>query len=250
MSEVGGSPTADPLSYPGDVPDQPFVLDHGEICPLASDRLSLPDVNERRLIVAVGSNAAPARMMEKLGPDAVVPVLFVGVLGMDVRYSAHVTRYGAVPATAWPVAGAALTLPALLLDDEQLAALDATEPNYDRVPLAELGVRLTTPGHRRQARASTYVTRRGWYRLEGGEPALPPLRGPTSGRRGRVLDQLQVLARVRELASSARPALDLVDVEALLGALRSHDADLTPGELTALLAAEGWASADGRTPAA
>jgi len=247
---VGGSPTADPLSYPGDIPDQPFVLDHGEVSPLSRGRPSAPDMNERHLVVAVGSNAAPARLVEKLGPDAAVPVLLLRVVGMDVRYSAHVTRYGAVPTTAWPQAGAALTLPALLLDDVQLVALDATEPNYDRVPLADVGVRLPSHEHQRRASISTYVTRRGWYRLEGREPALPPLRGRTAGRRGTVLGQGQVLATVLAVARSARPELDLPDVTALIAALRSHDVDLTPRELTAMLAADGRSSAEGRSPAA
>lgn len=250
MSEVGGSPTAHPLSYPGDLPDQPFVLDHGEVRPLNSGRFSTAVMSERHLVVAVGSNAAPARLVEKLGADEVVPVVSAAVVGMDVRYSAHITRYGAVPTTAWPSTGAAVSLPALLLDDDQLTALDATEPNYDRVPLAELGVRLPIDGDDRRASASTYVTCRGWYRLEGGEPALPPLRGETSGRAGTILDQAQVLADVLGLVRSARPELDLADVTALLGALRSQDVDLTPRELTALLAAEGRASGEGRPPAA
>ena len=253
---LGPSPSDDPLSYPGGTQDQPFLLDHGDTRPLDVRTLDGGLVTGGHLVVAAGSNASPARLLEKLGPNAVVPVLFGRALGLDVRYSAHVARYGSVPATAWPVPGTSVPLPALLLDDAQLSALDATEPNYDRIGLGAMGaafhVAWYLEGSVRLPPASgagAYVSRHGWYRLPGGAPAVPPLRWGDD-RRGTVVDQPGMLGDVLSLARSARPDLDLPDVDALLGALRGEDVDLTSRELTALLAASGRSSTEGRSPAA
>ena len=60
--------------------------------------------------------------------------------------SAHVSRPGYLPATPVPDAGAGSELWVVWLDAPALAAIDATEPNYERVRLpARYPVRLT-PG--------------------------------------------------------------------------------------------------------
>ncbi len=211
-------------------------------------------MHDRNLVVVTGSNASPARLVEKLGGDAVVPVLAGTAKGIDVRHSAHVTRYGSVPATAWPVPGASPFLPVLVLDDDQLSELDATEPNYDRLGLDRLGAQLLLLAASAldvhlppPPTAFAYVSRRGWYRLEGGSPALPPLASPSPGRHGTVVTQAEVLTDVLVLARTARPELHLPDLATLLANLRDPDVDLTPAELTALLAASGRASLDRRT---
>ncbi len=244
--ELGTSPTADPLRYPGDRPERPYLLDHGRVRDLPADGLDERLDRARAVVVAAGSNATPARLVEKLGGDAVVALVRVEVRGLDLRYSAHLARYGSVPATAWPSTTTSLRLPALVLDAEQAAALDATEPNYDRRGIdaldgASAAVIAPTPIALPPELVSSYVSRHGWYRLPSGHPALPPAHRSTAatGRHGVVLGQRDVLDDVVRVIRRARPASAPTDVEALLAAVRAGDRDLTSAEVTALLAAEG-----------
>jgi hypothetical protein len=87
--------------------------------------------------------------------------------GWAVVHSAHVSPYGQVPATIVPAAGAATPVHLLLLDD--LAALDATEPNYRRERLEGLDLVADRVG--RVDAAEAYVSR--WGALEIGGAPVP-----------------------------------------------------------------------------
>jgi hypothetical protein len=121
------------LDYPGVVAPGTGVLD--------GDRFWLgghPDrLDDRRLVIAVGCNAAPAVLAGKLrraGASGSVPIVRAEVTGIAVGHSAHVSRGGYVPAAPYAAAVTTVTV-ALWLTDEQRVAVDATEPNYNRVPL-------------------------------------------------------------------------------------------------------------------
>ena len=83
-------------------------------------------------------------------------------------HSAHVSPYGAVPATIVPDPGAAADVHVLLADD--LGALDATEPNYDRVVLD--GVDLEVDRLGRLERVEAYVSKWGPLLVDGAPVAL------------------------------------------------------------------------------
>ncbi len=86
-------------------------------------------------MVAVGSNASRAVLTAKLagvGGVDISPACVV-VHGIAVGYSAHVSARGYIPAAPFASPGAASPLTAFWLDDDQLAALDRTEPNYHRL---------------------------------------------------------------------------------------------------------------------
>lgn len=93
-----------------------------------------PSTKGRAAVLAVGSNAAPARLVEKsLGrPLAALRVVLRDHVAV---YSAHVSRYGAIASTLHPEPGAWCKLHVTLLDSDQLAAVDRTEGNYRRVGL-------------------------------------------------------------------------------------------------------------------
>jgi hypothetical protein len=96
-------------------------------------------------VLAYGANRSHAGIARKLGTDAPVPPVLVSAAclhGFDVVYSAHVSPYGAVPATLQPVAGHAIDVHVLHLDDAQVAAIDAYEPNYQRRELHGISLRL------------------------------------------------------------------------------------------------------------
>jgi hypothetical protein len=95
-------------------------------------------VHERTAVLAVGSNANPGVMLAKLRAaraDTTVVFLQCRVTHLAVGHSAHVSAAGFVPAAPFRRYGAHTSLHLLLLDDDQLRAVDATEPNYRRVSL-------------------------------------------------------------------------------------------------------------------
>jgi hypothetical protein len=127
----------------------PSHLFGGPMIPLdaALSACGRPVLADRRPVLAVGSNASPAQITRKLAGRvrAVVPMTYARVAGLTAGASAHVSRPGYVPAVPVPVPGAVGELVVLWLDDEQLAAVDRTEPNYHRVP-PPASVTVSLPG--------------------------------------------------------------------------------------------------------
>jgi hypothetical protein len=80
--------------------------------------------------------------------------------GWAIVHSAHVSPYGAVPATIVPEPGAEAAVHVLLLDDP--GPLDLTEPNYDRVRLEGLELEVEHLG--RVPSVEAYVSK--WGALE------------------------------------------------------------------------------------
>lgn len=124
-------------------------------------------------MLAVGSNAAPAQMLRKFTSrrvSTVLPMVRVTVHGLAAGVSAHISRAGYVPATPIVAPGESHRMSVLWLDDEQLAALDDSEPNYRRVRLDGYDV---------------YVSRWGCLRDDYGQPL-------------RLGDQRQLLAAAHD----------------------------------------------------
>jgi hypothetical protein len=133
------SPLDDPLGYPGLIPPHSYLLlGAGRLRKL---RLAQPPAG-RHAVVAIGSNASPAQLLGKFaGMSPVVPVISASVAGLRILPSAHLNPAGYLP---WsPASGIssaeeiAVSSPVFVtfLDDAQLARMDATEPNYQRIPL-------------------------------------------------------------------------------------------------------------------
>ena len=123
-------------------------------------------------VLAVGSNASPAQLRRKLataGLPTLVPVTAASVSGLAVGVSAHVSRPGYLPATPVPDDGAVSALWVVWLDAAALAAVDATEPNYERIRLpTRYPVRLTTG--QPVMKCWVYLSRHGYLINEAGEP--------------------------------------------------------------------------------
>lgn len=98
-----------------------------------------PVMTDRQPVLAVGSNASPAQVARKLAgrARAVVPMTYARVAGLAIGASAHVSAPGYVPATPVVDGGHRARLVVLWLDEEQLAAVDATEPNYHRARIPD-----------------------------------------------------------------------------------------------------------------
>lgn len=182
-------------------------------------------------VLAFGANASRAVLRAKLGQDARTVSLAAQVRGVDTVYSAHVSPYGAIPATLHPSAGTVLTARLLLVDAGLLARLDATEPNYTRVPF-DGEVHVDGFG---QVAAHAYRSRHGPLRLGGAPIALAGV--PAAGRALRALDQREVHAAVRDLFE---PGADL-DAFVLAGA---RDEAVRARRTERLRRLAGWPSSE------
>jgi hypothetical protein len=189
------------LAYPYANPGRSFV----QLGTRALERS--PDGAERRgrsTLLAFGANAAPAALAGKLAPlaDLPLPLIRAELEDFDVVHSAHVSPYGAIPATLQRSPGTLAAVFVAYPTPEQLRLLSATEPNYELRRLE--GIRCRLVDGTELARLDAYLSRHGCLCLEGSEAALAAV-----DARRRVfpaMDQPQVQRAVRDLLA---PGLDL-----------------------------------------
>jgi len=190
-------------------------------------------VDSRHLVVSIGSNASPAVMRRKLrqqGVNGTIAFIQANVSGLRVGHSAHVSRPGYIPAA--PVREPSATTPAVvsLLDAEQLACLDATEPNYTRTMLTAEVCQLELEGGERPASFFLYVSKHGVLAPPGQEPLG-------------LMSQPDVFER---LHSEFEPAASLFrdsDTRSVMSRLSRDEA--LRNELLASFARSGWATQSG-----
>jgi hypothetical protein len=166
------------LDYPYAAPNRSYLYVAGEPRELPGD----PDLAGRTPLLSYGANAAPEALARKLAPlpDPELPVLRAELKGFDVVYSAHVSPYGAVPATLLESPGTTVPVFVLHPTPEQHALLAASEPNYDLVEVEGI---------------AAYRSKHGPLQLEGSPVALAAIR--SHGRTLPGLDEPAVLERVR-----------------------------------------------------
>jgi len=179
------------MRYPYAVPARPFVQrGHDTLDP---EEVEIDRETRTRLLV-YGSNGSPEVLARKLAlsPDPVL-VEPAWLHDFDVVYSAHISPYGAIPATLQRSPGTAVRVAAVYLTPDQLRLVSATEPNYDLVSLAPIGCEL----HDRAQvdEASVYLSRHGCLLLDAAEVALVAV--PARERRFEELSEPQILERLR-----------------------------------------------------
>lgn len=115
--------------YPYAAPDRDFLFCGGSVTPL--DASEVGDAIAGRVpVLAVGSNRAPVQLTRKfthqnLSDD--VPVTLGWMRHHDIVYSAHVTGYGAFPATLAPSPGTRVRVAVTWLTAAQLGHMHVTE---------------------------------------------------------------------------------------------------------------------------
>ncbi|WP_435303968.1 hypothetical protein [Streptomyces phaeoluteigriseus] len=162
--------------YPGVWPAESGLLDGDRLLPL--DRLTFSD---RTPVLAVGSNACPAQLRHKMAGFALtspIPMVRTRVTGIDVGVSAHVSILGYVSASPVHAPGVTRELFVIWLDAEQLAVVDATEPNFDRVRLPEPSVRVELDDGGTLSGVFAYVNRHGVLHNGAGVPRSHPGQRP------------------------------------------------------------------------
>ncbi len=180
------------LAYPYAAPDRSFLQ-------LGARTLELPagelDLAGRGPLLSYGANAAPAVLARKLAtlPREPLPLVRAELRGFDAVYSAHVSPYGAVPATLRRSPGTAISLFVAFPTAEQLKLLAATEPNYELRELQGLSGELETGGP--LERAAAFLSRHGSLRIATEPVALAAIEA--RGRRFDAVDEAEMLELVR-----------------------------------------------------
>lgn len=217
LSDWLPSPSTHPLSYPGKIPPWSYLLAGGRVRRI-DGREPFPDLESRTAVLASGSNAAPARLAEKCGVEAVVPVERVVLPGVVV-FSAHITRYGSIGATWTSDETSTCWVHVPFLDAEQLARVDASEGNYRRDVIG------TVPG-RADLPLAAYVSARGLLRVGGSAVRLAEV-GSTSELP--AMTQRDALTHVASVTGAAADARSL--------ALGVRDGTIDPARVNRELAA-------------
>ncbi len=167
------------LAYPHATPARSYLYRDGRALELPAEG---PDLDDRTPLLSYGANSAPEALARKLAPlpGIEMPVLQAELEGWDVVYSAHVSPYGAVPATL--IESPETTAPVFVIHPtpEQRTLLTASEPNYDLVEIDGI---------------AAYRSKHGPLSLDGSPVALAAVRA--TGRTLPELDEPVVLERVR-----------------------------------------------------
>lgn len=167
------------LAYPYATPDRSYLY-------LDGDARELPgagaDLSARTPLLSYGANAAPDALARKLAPlpGVEMPALRSELEGFDVVYSAHVSPYGAVPATLLESPGTKAPVFVIYPTEEQRALLRVSEPNYDLVEVNGI---------------EAYRSKHGPLSIGGSPVALAAVRA--AGRTLPELDEPAVLERAR-----------------------------------------------------
>lgn len=158
----------------------------------------------RTCVVAAGSNGSPTALLAKLRAAGVSPEVALvpcELTGLAVAHSAHASPGGYIATTVYAAAEVRGRFVASWFAPDQLAALDATEPNYRRSALPGSVSGVLAP-------AEAYVSR--WGVLA---PGGTPLQPSTQRRIHQVLAGDPVLARLLPLADGPATVHTLRDPE-------------------------------------
>jgi hypothetical protein len=179
------------LGYPYTAPREPFAqLGHRTLDPADVDI----DRDERTPVLAYGSNAAPQVLSRKLAlSDQPVLVVPARLAGFDVVYSAHISPYGAIPATLQRSPGTEVRVHVIYMTSAQIGVISATEPNYVPTLLEDVECGLEDDGA--LAEVSAYISRHGCLLRDDSEVALSAV--AATGRTFGALSEPEAMEHVR-----------------------------------------------------
>ena len=177
-------------------------------------------LSQRTPVLAYGANAAPERLQRKFAPvgPTVFPVLQARLHGFDIVHAAHISSYGAVPATIAPSPGTVCDIAITCLDARELARMHETEfrrHTYRFGPLRN--IRLEPDLLPAMDAVSSYVGGYGHIAPQRAPLALAAIRA--EGRRFRTCSQTEALQAIQAMLGVPGPLddfiLEAVDDEAV-----------------------------------
>jgi hypothetical protein len=189
------------LAYPYDPPAGSFVQVGDRTLPVPPEEI---DVEGRGALLAYGANASPEALARKLAhlPPEPIAVLRVALSGWDVVYSAHITRYGSVPAAVVASPGTVASVHLVFPSAAQLAALAATEgENYRLERLVDFAAELEIGGEA-PSEIDAFVSVHGPLLAEGAPMALAAIPA-----RGRTFVELTTPAMIDRVRAALTPDL-------------------------------------------
>lgn len=187
------------MGYPYEAPRRPFVqLGHETLAPGEIE----VDRDERVPMLAYGSNAAPVVLARKLAlSDQPVLVVPAWLDGFDVVYSAHISPYGAIPATLQRSPGTEVRVHLVYMTEAQVGLVSATEPNYES---ATVGGALCRPDEGDPVvDPAAYISRHGCLLVESSEVALAAVEA-----RGRAFPHLGEAEAIEHVRRATAPDSD------------------------------------------
>lgn len=193
--------------YPYPAPAGSYVWIDGQVAPfdpaLAAGRTA---------VLALGSNRSPQQLSRKYAgwpAGTAIAAERVTVADADIVYSAHLTRYGSLPALLARSDGVVVDAVVLWLDAAQLARMHETE-GVENYAFAALPPGRVRGGDGRSLDGvHAYLGRRGAFAPDGHPIALAAI-----AARRRVwpaLDQPAALDLARRIAAPDRPLDDFID---------------------------------------
>ncbi len=205
------------LAYPFHIPEKPYLLlPGGKVSGQPPDH---KDRTGRIPVLATGSNRSPRQLLRKF-PDLqdVLPVDQGFLDGHDVVYSAHLTRYGSVPAALAAMPNCRVRVSVTWLTETQLERMHQTEAlgqNYDYGRLD--GVSLAIDGGEQLGEVFAYISRRGFLAWE--DRPIPLAAIAAEGRNAPALKQREALdlarSRLTPESSLTRFVVETVNNESL-----------------------------------
>jgi hypothetical protein len=179
------------MGYPYTAPWRSFIqLGHQTLDP-AEHELEL---EERTPMLAYGSNASPEVLARKLAlSDQPVLVVPAWLDDFDVVYSAHISPYGAIPATLQRSPGTKARIHVVYMTSAQVGLVSATEPNYEAATLE--GAVCRPDDDMAIVDPSAYLSRHGCLLVEDSEVALSVVQA--SGRAFAALSEPEAIECVR-----------------------------------------------------
>lgn len=192
------------LLYPYPAPDHDFILRNRRVSTFHAGSSETVGrlLNGRVPVLAAGSNRSPRQLARKYFPpfDAGdIPVTMGWMDNHDVVYCAHITGYGAVPATVTESAGTTVRVAVNWLLPDQLHHLNATESlgkHYDYVQIPSAGIVLDCG--LTVSRVGAYVARHGCEFSPGDVFALADIKA--ENRRFPARSQWEMLQYVAQRA--------------------------------------------------
>ena len=169
----------------------------------------------RTPVLAYGANAAPERLRRKFAPvaRAAFPVLQARLRDFDVVHAAHISSYGAVPATIEYSPGTICDIAITCLDERELARMHETEFRRHTYLFGLLSnVKLEPDLLPAMDSVSSYVGGFGHIAPEGEALALAAIRA--EGRRFRTCSQTEALETIQAMLGVPGP-LDAFVLEAI-----------------------------------
>ncbi len=195
--------------------DYPYERPQGSFLYVPGGELEVWDqggqgLDDRRPVLAIGSNAAPFQLGRKFSDqDESIPVVSAKLRDHDVVYGARLSLYGAVPASLCRSPGTAVQVHVMFLTRAQLEIVDRSEGVGEEPPRyrsARIHPKFVDCGFQLDQASQVYVAARGNLSVDGSQVALKAF--PASGRNLPAMSQREVLGSVSVMFD--------VDVETLV----------------------------------